>query len=101
DFSPAPNNIARPAAAAAGKPLSWVKGAFILPPGLTNLSQPGRLLIYSVPSGGNAVASMSSMTKVALSEGWTIFAAEGPKVDVNTDTVQWGWGVLSSALDQF
>ena len=30
-----------------------------------------------------------------------IFAAEGPRLDPNDDTIQWGWGILSSALDQF
>ena len=85
----------------AGRSAQFVKGAFFLPPGYTNLSRPCPLLVFSVPSGGAATKWMSSMTNVALSEGWALFAADGPKVEANDDTIQFGWAILSSALDQF
>ncbi len=53
------------------------------------------------PSGGSAIDWMRSVTNRAFKEGWAVLAADGPKVGVNDDTVQFGWAVLSSALDQF
>jgi len=76
------------------------KGALVLPEGYTNLLKPGRLLVYSVPSGGSAISSMSSVTNVALSQGWAVLAADGPKVAVNEDTIQHGWAMLSSVLQE-
>ena len=95
------NAAARLEAGRARRQVSFVKGVFILPPGCTNLTRPCPLVIFSVPSGGSATRWMQSMTNVALSEGWAIFAADGPKVEANDDTIQWGWAMLSSALEQF
>jgi surfactin synthase thioesterase subunit len=78
-----------------------VKGAFLLPPGCTNLVRPCRLLVSSVPSGGSAIRSLFALTNLACAEGWAVLAADGPRLDANVDTVQWGWGILASALEQF
>ncbi len=75
--------------------------AWVAPEGLTNLSRPCPLLIASVPSGGSAIDWMRSITNRAFKEGWAVLAAEGPKVSVNDDTIQFGWGMLSSVMDQF
>jgi predicted esterase len=77
------------------------RGAWMAPEGLTNLLRPCPLLIASVPSGGSAIGWMSSITNRALRDGWAVLAADGPKVSVNDDTIQLGWGMLSSVLDQF
>jgi len=78
---------------------TFVRGALVLPAHYTNLLKPCPLLIVSVPSGGSAISGMRAMTNIALREGWAVLAAEGPKVAVETDTLQFGWGMLSSALD--
>ena len=101
EFKAPLNGRARMEASPLGLVMSSVRGAFIAPAGLTNLLQPCPLLIVSVPSGGSAVGWMRSVTNTALEEGWAVLAADGPKVDVNDDTIQFGWGMLSSALDQF
>ena len=75
--------------------------AFVAPASLTNLLKPCPLLILSVPSGGSAIQALSGVTNVALAEGWAVLAANGPKVNVNDDTVQFGWAMLSSVLEQF
>jgi predicted esterase len=76
------------------------KGALVLPEGYTNLLKPARLLVVSVPSGGSAISYMPSVTNVALSQGWAVLAADGPKVAVNDDTIQRGWSMLSSVLQE-
>ena len=76
------------------------KGALVLPEGYTNLLKPGQLLVVSVPSGGSAISAMPGMTNVALSQGWAVLAADGPKVAVNDDTIQRGWSMLSSVLQE-
>ena len=76
------------------------KGALVLPEGYTNLLRPGRLLVVSVPSGGSAISWLPSVTNVALSQGWAVLAADGPKVAVNDDTIQRGWSMLSSVLQE-
>jgi len=100
-FSAPLNASATWEAGRARKVVHSVSGAFVVPTGVTNLSKPCPLLIVSVPSGGSAIAGMRGLTNVALSEGWAVFAADGPKLPVNEDTVQWGVAMLSSALDQF
>ncbi len=82
-------------------PTGVVRGAFVAPAGKTNLSTPWRLLIVSVPSGGSALQALPAYVNVALPHGWAVFAADGPRVDASVDSVQLGWGILSSALDQF
>ena len=82
-------------------PAPIARGAWVQPAGLTNLLKPCPLLIVSVPSGGSAIDGMRSVTNRAFKEGWAVLAADGPKVGVNDDTVQFGWAMLSSALDQF
>jgi len=101
EFFAPPNGGARLGAQRTGRVLASVKGAFILPPGYTNLARPCPLLIFSVPSGGSSTRGMSTMTNVALTEGWAILAADGPKIDASEDTIQWGWAMLSSVLDEF
>ena len=59
------------------------------------------LLTVSVPSGGWALRSLPSITNTAFSAGWAVLAADVPKVDQNDDTVQFGWAMLSSVLEQF
>ena len=81
-------------------PARQAKGALVLPEGYTNLLKPGRLLVVSVPSGGAATSWMPSVTNIALSQGWIILAADGPKVPVNEDTIQHGWAMLSSVLQE-
>ncbi|HKQ38688.1 MAG TPA: hypothetical protein VJ063_11465 [Verrucomicrobiae bacterium] len=76
------------------------KGALVLPEGYTNLLKPGRLLIVSVPSGGSAISALPGVTNVALSQGWAVLAADGPKVAVNEDTIQHGWAMLASVLQE-
>jgi predicted esterase len=44
---------------------------------------------------------LRNVTNTALQNGWAVLAADGPKVDVNDDTIQFGWAMLSSVLDQF
>ncbi len=77
------------------------RGAWIAPEGLTNLLRPCPLLIASVPSGGSAIDWLRSITNRAFKEGWAVLAADGPKVSVNDDTIQFGWAMLSTVLDQF
>lgn len=74
------------------------KGALVLPAGYTNLLKPSRLLVLSVPSGGSAISSMPGVTNVALSQGWAVLAADGPKIPANEDTIQVGWSMLSSVM---
>ena len=76
------------------------KGALVLPEGYTNLLKPGRLLVLSVPSGGSAISALPGITNVALSQGWAVLAADGPKVAVEDDTIQRGWSMLSSVLQE-
>jgi predicted esterase len=77
------------------------RGAWVAPVGLTNLLKPRPLLIVSVPSGGSAIGWMPSITNEALQQGWAVLAADGPKVGMNDDSIQFGWAMLSSVLDQF
>lgn len=76
------------------------RGALVLPEGYTNLLKPGRLLVLSVPSGGSAISAMPGITNVALSQGWAVLAADGPRVAVEEDTIQRGWTMLSGALQE-
>jgi hypothetical protein len=78
-----------------------VQGALIAPASLTNLTRACPLLIVSVPSGGSAIRWMPTVTNLAMEMGWAVLAADGPKVEVNQDTIEFGWGVLSSVLEQF
>jgi len=101
EFSASPGAAARWEASSSGRVPPTVRGAFLLPRGCTNLIRPCPLLITSVPSGGSAIRSLYSLTNLAWTEGWAILAADGPKIDANDDTVQWGWGILASALEKF
>ena len=76
-------------------------GAWFAPRGLTNLLKPCPLLIVSVPSGGSAIRWLPAVTNSAFRDSWAVLAADGPKVGVNDDTIQYGWAMLSSVLDQF
>ena len=78
-----------------------IQGAFVAPATLTNLVRPCPLLVVSVPSGGSAIRAIPGLTNLALPAGWTVLAADGPRVEVMQDTIEFGWGTLSSALEQF
>ncbi len=101
EFTAPLNGNARMEASALRLTMPAARGAFVAPAGLTNLLKPCPLLIVSVPSGGSAIRSLPSITNTALNAGWAVLAADGPKVDQNDDTVQFGWAMLSSALEQF
>jgi predicted esterase len=75
------------------------RGVLVLPAGF-DLRKPCPLLIVSVPSGGSAIGMMRAYTNVALKEGWAVLAADGPRVAAEDDTIQLGWAMLSSVLDQ-
>jgi len=94
----APLNI-RARAEAGHRSGEGARGALFLPAGLTNLARPQPLLIVTVPSGGSSIRWLPAVTNVAWQEGWAVLAADGPKVPVNEDTIQWGWAMLSSVLD--
>src|SRR5262245_22013512 len=98
EFDAPPSARARFEVGQMGKMPPRARGAFILPAGVTNLLRPVPILVVSVPSGGGAIGAMRTMTNVAWTEGWIVFAAEGPKVVQDDDTIQWGWAMLSSAL---
>jgi len=95
------NSRGRMAASALRLPNTSARGAFVVPAGLTNLSKPCPLLIVRVPSGGSAIRWLPSITNAALSGGWMVLAADGPKVNAKDDTIQFGWAMLSSVLEQF
>src|SRR3954469_13208309 len=75
------------------------QGALVLPANCTNLIKPCPLLVASVPSGGSALSAMPSVTNIALSQGWAVLAADGPRIAADQDTIQFGWAILSSVLD--
>ena len=77
------------------------RGAFVAPASFTNLLTPCPLLIISVPSGGSAISWLPSVTNAALSGGWAVLAADGPKVNAKDDTIQFGWAMLFSVLEEF
>jgi hypothetical protein len=101
EFAAPLNTQGRMEASALRLTMPSARGAFVPSPGLTNLLKPTPLLIVSVPSGGSAIGWLPSITNTALGEGWSVLAADGPKVNQNDDTVQFGWAMLSSVLDQF
>lgn len=101
EFDAPPSGRARWEAGQAGKMPPHARGAFVLPRGATNLLKPFPILIASVPSGGSAIGWMQSVTNLAWSEGWVLFAADGPRIPAAEDSVEWGWAMLSSALEQF
>lgn len=100
-FEALPGVRARWEAGQAGKMPPRARGAFIAPRGMTNLLQPAPILIVSVPSGGSAISALPGYTNVAWTQGWLVLAADGPKVAVNDDTVEWGVAMLSSVLEHF
>ena len=77
------------------------RGAFVAPASFNNLLKPCPLLIVSVPSGGSAIHWLPSVTNAALSGGWAVLAADGPKVNAKDDTIQFGWAMLYSVLEEF
>lgn len=81
-----------------GKTVKTVRGAIAVPADF-ELSKPRHILVVSVPSGGSSVSAMKYYTNVAFQEGWIVLAGEGPKVTPEADSVQWGWAMLSSALE--
>ena len=101
EFAAPLNGKARMEASALRLAIPSVRGAFVAPAGLTNLLKPCPMLLLSVPSGGSSFRWLPSITNTALSEGWGVLAADGPKLDAKVDSVQLGWGMLSSVLEQF
>ena len=98
EFVLAPNARARMEAGKSGRKIDIIKGAVAVPDGFS-LLKPRPILVVSVPSGGSPIKAMAGYTNVALGAGWVVLAGEGPRVAVEDDTVQWGWGMLSSVLD--
>ena len=99
EFKAPLNGRAAAAAAEARVPATGIRAALLLPAGCTNLLKPWPLLIVSVPSGGSSLSGLRAMTNAALHEGWAVFAADGPRVAVEVDTIQFGWAMLSAGLD--
>jgi len=98
EFVVTPNARARMEAGQAHRVVNLLKGAVAVPEGF-NLIKPRPILIVSVPSGGSPIKAMAGYTNVALSAGWVLLAGEGPRIPAEEDSVQWGWGILSSAVD--
>src|SRR5678815_2297310 len=71
-----------------------VQGAFVAPATLTNLARPCPLLVVSVPSGGSAIRWMPTVTNLAWETGWMVLAADGPRVEVNDDTIEFGLSLI-------
>jgi hypothetical protein len=78
---------------------SQVRGALLLPDKF-DLRKPWPLLIVSVPSGGQSIPYMRAYTNAALALGYAVLAADGPQVPAEVDSIQFGWAMLSSALEQ-
>lgn len=57
------------------------------------------ILIVCSPSGAPAIPSIRAYTNAALSEGWAVLAADGPRLSMERDTVFWNWAVVESALE--
>jgi hypothetical protein len=75
------------------------QGALLLPEGF-DLRKPWPLLIVNVPSGGRSIPMMGAYTNVALSLGYAVLAADGPQVPQQLDSIQFGWSMLASVLEQ-
>src|SRR5689334_8016214 len=98
EFTVTANARARMEAGQARRVVNTVRGAVVVPEGF-NLLKPRPILIVSVPSGGSPIRAMAGYTNTALSLGWMLLAGEGPRIPAEEDTVQWGWGMLSSVID--
>ncbi|MEO8426758.1 MAG: hypothetical protein ABI651_06560 [Verrucomicrobiota bacterium] len=81
-----------------GQTIQSVKVAIAVPDGF-DPRKTWPLLIVSAPSGGSSVRSVSAYTGVALSAGWVVLGADGPPSKAEQDTFNWGWAMLSSALE--
>ncbi len=57
------------------------------------------ILVVCSPSGAPAIPSLRGYTNAALSEGWAVLAADGPRLSMERDTVFWNWAVVESALE--
>lgn len=57
------------------------------------------ILVVCSPSGAPAIPSIRGYTNAALSEGWAVLAADGPRLSMERDTVFWNWAVVESALE--
>ena len=80
-------------------PLKPATGGFIVPQGF-DLRRPWPLLIVNVPGGGHAIPMMRAYTNAALSLGYAMLACDGPQLNEQLDTLQFGWGILSTVLEQ-
>jgi predicted esterase len=80
-------------------PANPATGALVVPEGF-DLRKPWPLLIVSVPGGGRSISMMQVYTNAALSLGYAVLACDGPQLDQYADSMQVGWGMLSSVLEQ-
>ncbi len=95
------NSYAHAEAARVRARADFVTLAIIFPTNLVDLRTPIPLLVVSVPSGGRSIPYLRNYSNAALSQGWALLAVDGPKVAEQDDTIQFGWGMLSSGVDQF
>jgi hypothetical protein len=100
EFAAPFNARAKAEAALNGRATGAARGAIVVPPGF-DPRKACPVFIVNVPSGGSAISSLRSYTNVVLEEGWMLLAADGPKMPAEQDTVEWGWCVLGSVLEQF
>jgi hypothetical protein len=80
-------------------PAAPATGALVIPEGF-DLRKPCPLLIVSVPGGGRSIPMMRAYTNAALSLGYAVLGCDGPQLDQYADSMQLGWGMLSSVLEQ-
>lgn len=81
-----------------GTNVTVVSAVLVLPPGWEAI-RPPRLLVVCSPSGSPAIPQVSAYTNAALAAGWTVLAADGPRLPADRDSVLWSWGTVSSALE--
>lgn len=92
------NPYARAQVPRLGTNATVARGAIVLPEGW-NSGRPIPILVVCSPSGSPAIPQMHGYTNAALSEGWAVLAADGPRVDADRDTVLWNWGTVGSVLE--
>lgn len=81
-----------------GTNVTLARGAVVLPEDWESRAFVPLLVVCS-PSGAPAIPSLSAYTNAALSEGWALLAADGPRLPAERDTVLWNWGTVESALE--
>ena len=94
------NPYARAQVPRLGTNATVARGAIVLPEGW-NSGRPIPILVVCSPSGSPAIPQLHGYTNAALTEGWAVLAADGPRVDADRDTVLWNWGTVGSVLEYF